>query len=202
MKIVETYQLIARGDFVYSDEWKNIQQTVYSAVRSVVWPPGASDFKIFPESGKKRGEGNGVKPIKDPAMDYLKAHGWNHEKPWPAGDRVFNGNIDSVYKSSKGLVGFEWETGNISSSHRALNKLCLGLLKELTIGSFLVVPSRKLYPYLTDRIGNFEELEPYLDLWKSIPCKEGILELIVVEHDATSKDVPRIPKGTDGRHLF
>jgi hypothetical protein len=95
----------------------------------------------------------------------------------------------------------EWETGNISSSHRALNKMALGLLKEVITAGVLVVPSRLLYPYLTDRIGNFAELVPYLDLWKSIPCKTGVLEIVVIEHDATSIQVPRIPKGTSGRAL-
>jgi hypothetical protein len=45
------------------------------------------------------------------------------------------------------------------------------------------------------------ELDPYLELWRSIPCKEGVLEIVAVEHDATSTKVPRIPKGTAGRAL-
>jgi hypothetical protein len=65
----------------------------------------------------------------------------------------------------------------------------------------LVVPSRKLYVYLTDRIGNINELEPYFGLWRSVPCKKGVLEIVVIEHDATSDRVPKIPKGTAGRAL-
>ena len=61
------------------------------------------------------------------------------------------------------------------------------------------VPSRKLYHFLTDRIGNVSELEPYFPLWSKVPCSKGILEIVVIEHDAESWDVPRIPKGTDGR---
>ena len=38
-------------------------------------------------------------------------------------------------------------------------------------------------------------------MWKALPCKQGILEIVVVEHDATSTKVPRIKKGTDGRAL-
>jgi hypothetical protein len=63
------------------------------------------------------------------------------------------------------------------------------------------VPSRELYKYLTDRVGNMRELEPYLKMWKSLPCKAGVLEIVVIEHDATSTKVPRIKKGTDGRAL-
>jgi hypothetical protein len=79
--------------------------------------------------------------------------------------------------------------------------MALGLLKGILAAGVLVVPSRKLYAYLTDRFGNYAELVPYFDLWKSIPCKSGVLEIVVIEHDATSTTVPRIPKGTSGRAL-
>jgi hypothetical protein len=107
--------------------------------------------------------------------------------------------MDAAYVFDEGIVCFEWETGNISSSHRSLNKMCLGLLKGAIKAGMLVVPSRQLYPFLTDRIGNIAELEPYFDLWRSTQCAEGVLDIVVIEHDATSMNVPRIPKGTDGR---
>jgi len=65
----------------------------------------------------------------------------------------------------------------------------------------LILPTRRMYQYLTDRVGNFEELEPYFDLWKALRCDEGLLAIMAVEHDDVSKDVPRIPKGTNGRAL-
>ena len=77
--------------------------------------------------------------------------------------------------------------------------MALGILKGVLAGGLLVVPTRELYQYLTDRIGNWNELVPYLDLWRAIPCKNGVLEIVVVEHDGTSKSVRKIPKGTDGR---
>jgi len=80
-----------------------------------------------------------------------------------------------------------------------MNKLTMLVADRIIAAGTLIVPSRKLYVYLTDRIGNYKELEPYLRLWKSVPCKKGILEVVVIEHDAESVDVPRIPKGTDGR---
>jgi hypothetical protein len=79
--------------------------------------------------------------------------------------------------------------------------MALGLMKRLLIAGVLIVPSRKLYKFLTDRVGNFDELAPYLDLWAAVPCSEGVLEIVVVEQDAESKRVPKIPKGTDGRAL-
>lgn len=79
--------------------------------------------------------------------------------------------------------------------------MALGLMKRILVGGVLIVPTRALYKFLTDRIGNYAEIAPYLELWKAIPCENGVLEIVVVEHDATSFDVPRIPKGTDGRAL-
>jgi hypothetical protein len=58
-----------------------------------------------------------------------------------------------------------------------------------------------MYQWLTDRIGNFPEIEPYFPLWRAVPVEEGILAVIEVEHDRTSPFVQRIEKGTDGRAL-
>jgi hypothetical protein len=54
---------------------------------------------------------------------------------------------------------------------------------------------------LTDRIGNFDEIEPYIELWKSLNLNSGVLIIIVIEHDEESIEVKKIPKGTDGRAL-
>jgi len=82
-----------------------------------------------------------------------------------------------------------------------MNKMTMLIADAIIAAGTLVIPSRKLYAYLTDRVGNWQEIEPYLKLWKSVPCKEGILEIVVIEHDAESKKVPRIPKVTAGRAL-
>ncbi len=107
--------------------------------------------------------------------------------------------MDAAYVSTQGLVAFEWETGNIASSHRSINKICLGLHIGAIVGGILALASNKLYPYLTDRIGNIGEIERYFPLWASTPCDQGVLEIIVVEHDAISTNVAPIPKGTEGR---
>jgi hypothetical protein len=44
------------------------------------------------------------------------------------GSRISPGPIDAVLTEKQGDFAFEWETGNISSSHRALNKIALGLI--------------------------------------------------------------------------
>ncbi len=201
MKIVQEETLISVGKYARSKEWSLTRASLHRAIKAVDWPPGSGSFTIYPESGKKRREGNGVKPIKDTLMKELKRQKWTLEKPLDIASLHRPGKLDAVLMTQYGPVALEWETGNISSSHRALNKMALGLLKGVLAGGILVVPSRKLYQYLTDRVGNIAELEPYLELWKSLPCRSGILEIVVVEHDKTSRKVRRIPKGTSGRAL-
>ena len=199
MKIVHVETLICCGEYAECQDWKLTRASIQKAVREVEWPAGSGKFTIYPESGKKRGEGNGVTPIKNGLIAELKCQGWKPEEPLDIATVRQPGELDAVLYTKYGPVALEWETGNISSSHRALNKMALGLLKGKLAGAVLIVPSRELYKYLTDRIGNFSELQPYLDLWRSIPCKAGVLEIIVIEQDATSTRVPKIPKGTDGR---
>ncbi len=202
MKIVETYDVFSVGSFPESEEWEKACRQVKKGIYATDWPHGSGKFTIYPESGKKRGKGNGVVPIKMPCMKNLKQSGWLTEKLPPLQQGVIRpGDLDALLRSRQGFIGFEWETGNISSSHRAINKLLLTMQLGGLIGGFLVVPSDDLKWFLTDRIGNIGELRPYLPLWSSLPIREGVLRIEVVEHDATSLDVPRIPKGTDGRAL-
>ncbi len=97
----------------------------------------------------------------------------------------------------------EWETGNISSSHRSMNKLCLVMLAGLIDIGVVILPSRLLYAHLTDRIGNWMELSPYLPLWHYIGqgMERALLAVTVVEHDELTDDpaVPFITQGSDGR---
>lgn len=97
----------------------------------------------------------------------------------------------------------EWETGNISSSHRSMNKLCLVMLAGLVDIGVVILPSRELYAHLTDRIGNWMELSPYLPLWHRIGqgMERGLLAVTVVEHDELTDDpaIPFIEQGDDGR---
>ena len=161
-----------------------------------MYPPGTSSFTINPTP-----HGNGVKPIKDACMTALKDRfGWELETQVKYATRS-PGKIDATKVIDNYLFALEWETGNISSSHRAVNKMVLGLLRGVFLGAALVLPSRKLYPYLTDRIGNYEELEPYFDVWRAVRIEEGFLAIFVIEHDQTDNSVPRITKGTDGRAL-
>jgi len=94
MKIPHVETLIRRGAFAESAEWMRIREQVLDAVKGVDWPRGSGKFTIYPESGKKRGEGNGVKPIKDSAIARLVRNGWRAEYQWPVGERIRPGNMD------------------------------------------------------------------------------------------------------------
>lgn len=49
---------------------------LHNAIKRVAWPPRTKKRVIYPESGKKRGEGNEVKPIKEGLISQLKQSGW------------------------------------------------------------------------------------------------------------------------------
>lgn len=177
---------------------------IRDAIKAVVWPPGSDTFTIYPESGKTSGKGNGVKPIKDDFVTRLTEHGWHPQQPFglkpaPGGSKF--GNLDLGKTSDSGAMAVEWETGNISSSHRSMNKMAIGLHHGVLVSGVLIVPTKAFAEYLTDRIGNLYELLSYVGLWHAVPVKKGYLGIFAVEHDETSIDVPRIKKGTDGRAL-
>ncbi|MGD0013444.1 MAG: hypothetical protein ABSD56_03315 [Bryobacteraceae bacterium] len=199
MRIVRTETLISRGHYARSAHWRHTRKTIRDAAKSCCWPPGSGSFTIYPESGKKRGKGNGVLPIKREFIGSLKDRGWVIEGRAKNALGQQLGDFDAVIMGPEGPVVAEWETGNISSSHRSLNKMTMLLSSGLIAAGTLVVPSRELYKYLTDRVGNIQELEPYFVLWRSAACDNGVLEVVVIEHDTTSYDVPRIPKLTSGR---
>ncbi len=195
MRVVETIDLISAGRFRFSRDWNVACREVNKAICATDWPHGSGKFAVRPEK-----HGNGVLPIKIPCIQKLRSFGWKIEKlPRIPNGALSTGDLDALKETPNGLIGFEWETGNISSSHRAMNKLLITLQRRGILGGFLIVPSAALYRFLTDRVGNISELRPYFPLWKTLPLKEGCLRILVVEHDKTSTKVRKIPKGTDGR---
>ena len=195
--------------YIDTAPYRLVESEIRQAIAATVWPAGANDFTIFPQSGKKSGEGNGVKPIKRGFVETLSNLGWALEARPPhhpgsdleAGPEAFD-CMRALPGGTAGPLAVEWETGNISSSHRAINRIALGILRGHISGGLLVVPSRDFARYLTDRVGNAPELRPYYDLWRQWTLADtAYLGIVTVEHDATSEDVPRIPKGTNGRAL-
>lgn len=197
MKLITQAFLLGGEPQLWDEPVQKAFQEIKQAIRNVVWPAGASSFTINPVV-----EGNGVKPIKNGFVAQLNADGWEPEVRATLSGELGPGKIDAIKRLGDGsLIAVEWETGNISSSHRALNKMAVGMLDGRLSAGFLVLPERTLYPYLTDRIGNVQELRPYFTLWKNLRIRQGVMAVLGVEHDATSTSVPLIPKGLDGNSL-
>jgi len=76
------------------------------------------------------------------------------------------------------------------------------MLNGEVCGGVVIIPSKPMARFLTDRIGNAPELLQYYPLWQSWASRYpefGYLGIVIVEHDMESLDAPRIPKMTDGR---
>lgn len=141
--------------------------------------------------------GNGVVPLKEPCYQMLEeTYGWYREKPLEVLSEK-GGPID-IYKSfgrgeNELKVGIEFETGNISSAHRSMNKLHLGVLRSELDMAVLLMPMHQLSYYLTDRVSNYEELKPYFPLIEDSP-----FIMIGFDVEEYSPEAEYLPKGPDG----
>lgn len=199
MKIAGVHYLVRGGRFEESPEWRTALNDVLDAIAVVTWPPDGipGQFIIHPQSGKHRQQGNGVRPIKLAFLEALADQGWS------TSERQNPDRFDAVSADLGGrFIGMEWETGNISSSHRSINRFVRAWLRGDAWGGILVLPTRHLARYLTDRIGNWEELAEYLPVWNSHVWERGAIAAVAFEQDGESLDVPRIAKSTDGRALL
>jgi Restriction endonuclease BamHI len=212
MRIVEALDIVYAGNFPRTATWRRAIKDIEAAIKATDWPSGTGRFSLNPNPNvDKRGRPdkhpNGVMPIKGPMVHHLKACGWQTEAlpELPVGfegrARLTTGDLDALLHDRGRYVGFEWETGNVSSTHRAINKLLDGITRETLQGGALVLPVRATQRYLTDRVGNFEEIAPYFEFWHRYPVSDGILRIYGVGHDALDPGVPYIPKGRDGRAL-
>lgn len=193
MRLDAWQHVVDPQDFQSTPEFRQVRSQVEDGIAAVVWPPGNDKFIINPT--KKE---NGVKPIKEAFIEVLRKHGWEPEYETFDAHYVFEGRRAPL------PFAVEWETGNISSSHRAINRIGLGILEGRISGGVLVVPTGALYPYLTDRIGNLTELVRYIPLWEewaNVP-NFGYFGVVSIEHDGVDPSVPLIRKGTDGRALI
>jgi hypothetical protein len=198
MKVVEVVDVLALGKVPSLPTWCKACADVQKAILSTDWPHGSGKFSLNPGTVK---HANGVVEIKRTCMAGLRAAGWKLEQLPTDLAGVRMGNLDALLQTNDGPIGFEWETGNISSSHRAINKIFHAMLKGGLLGGILVVPSEGMRRYLTDRIGNITELREYFPVWQALNLRQGAFRIVVVEHDELSIKAPLLPKGTDGRAL-
>jgi hypothetical protein len=200
LKLVRTEILFDHASVSNSDWFRQVMDELREAIDVIRWPVGSDDFCIYPVE-----KANGVKPIKEAFVLCLaEKYAWTGEFKYKIPGQTKRGPVDAarLVDATDKMFAVEWETGNVSSSHRALNKMALGIIDDILCGGILVLPSRRFYKFLTDRVGNFQEMQPYFPIWKNLDVsKRGILAVIEIEHDRESMDVPRLTKGTDGRAL-
>lgn len=143
---------------------------------------------------------NGVTFVKEGIINLMhETYDWELEHPltYLSADTNKGGPIDAfkIFGSDSYKVGFEFETGNVASVHRSINKLLIGITAGNLNMGVLILPMKSMSYYLTDRSANFEEIEPYLLLWSNEP-----LAVIGFEADRYDPNAPILKKGTDGRH--
>jgi hypothetical protein len=217
MKWLRTLVIFDKGKVVISADWRKIHESYVRSIQSIDFPEGSGKLKLRRKTKRPDGQWdrNGVVYLKNRFIKHMiTVEGWRREfgfklgknktppviqlypsrKPYTEPITSKFGNFDFVTTSGITHVAIEWETGNISSSHRSMNKLGLALTTATVQIGVLIVPSRELYANLTDRIGNIGELSGYLSVWKDLETRidRGLLAISVVEHDELTDD-PRFP---------
>jgi restriction endonuclease BamHI len=212
MQIIEELDIVRAGAFPRTATWRRAKREVADAIELADWPHGSGRFSLNPEprlnaKGRLDKHPNGVVPIRRPMLAHLSACGWKTEAlpELPVGsegkDVLTTGDLDALLLDRNRYVGFEWETGNVSSTHRAVNKLLDGITRGTLSGGILVLPIKEMQRFLTDRVGNFEEVAPYFEYWSRYPAQDGALRVYGVTYDELDPSVEHIPKGKDGRAL-
>ena len=227
MKWLRTLVIFDKGGIVHSSNWETIHKSYIRSINRIDFPEGAGTLTLRRKTQQpnKQWSRNGVGYLKrrfiegmvndehwesevdlDLGNGYLPSEVHLYPDMTPHREPIASnfGDFDFVTAVSPGVhVAIEWETGNISSSHRSMNKLAIALAMGKIQAGVLIVPSRNLYEHLTDRIGNINELSGYLSMWKSLQAgvECGLLAISVVEHDhlTDNPDFPYLPVGNDGR---
>ncbi|MFT0802766.1 restriction endonuclease [Bacillus swezeyi] len=197
MKVEKVYMTKEAKELVNKDNlFKQSYDEVVASICSAVWPMKSKTFKI----NNSQKNGNGVVPVKELCYAMLEdTYNWYREKPLNVLkiEKKKGGPIDVYKEFTENFdikrVGLEFETGNISSAHRSMNKLLLGLNRNEIDLAVILMPVYELSYFLTDRVSNYEELEPYFEITEGKP-------FIYIGFNADSFDpsVPLIPKGKDG----
>jgi hypothetical protein len=227
MKWLRTLILFDRGNLIASKDWEVLHESYVRAISSIDHPSGSGILRLRKKVklSKNQWQRNGVGYLRKRFLDrMINVENWKPEgivnlardrdQPnillYPSLEDYREpitsdfGGFDFVTTTEGGKhIAIEWETGNISSSHRSLNKLAIALANGIIEVGVLIVPSRDLYEHLTDRIGNIGELSGYLSLWEGLKStvERGLLAITVVEHDELTDDrsLPYLPVGNDGR---
>ena len=227
MRWLRTLVLVNKGEVMSSDDWRTLHESYSRAIASIDYPEGSGTLTLREKIRLPDGQWlrNGVGYLRTRFLKAMtESEGWRSEgnvdlsrnrvqppiRLYPSlaeySEPITSdfGGFDFMTTTANGVrIAIEWETGNISSSHRSMNKLAIALANGIIEAGVLIVPSRALYDHLTDRIGNIGELSGYLAMWEAMhpSVERGLLAISVVEHDALTNDPahPHLTAGMDGR---
>jgi len=227
MKWLRTLILFDQGEVVSSPDWRALHESYVRSIESIDNPRGSGRLCLRRKVKLPGGQWarNGVGYLRSRFLEHVcDVEGWqpeggvdlkrDREQPairlYPSLQEYREpitsdfGGFDLVTEGDNGTrIAIEWETGNISSSHRSMNKLAIALSAGVVDVGVLILPSRILYEHLTDRIGNIGELSGYLSMWEGLKStvQRGLLAITVVEHDELTDDpdFPYLAAGNDGR---
>lgn len=227
MKWLRTIVIFDTGSIVKDADWAAVHDSYRRSIQAIDHPAGSGKLTLRKEKRIRADLRlcNGVPYLRRRFLDHIvNEEKWESEKAvdlhpdrvqptltlYPEGQEHQEpltskfGVFDFVTLGKNGLrIAIEWETGNISSSHRSMNKLAISLAAGAIDVGVLIVPSRDCYDHLTDRIGNIGELSGYLEIWEAakVRVKRGLLAVTVIEHDELTDDetIPYLPLGGDGR---
>lgn len=227
MKWLRTMVLFDKGGVISSSDWQTVHASYVKAIESIDHPEGSGTLTLREKVRLPGGQWqrNGVGYLRTRFLHSMRdVQGWRAEgdvdlsrdrdqppillypslEPYREPITSDFGGFDFMTTAAQGTrIAIEWETGNISSSHRSMNKLAIALSNGIIEVGVLILPSRALYEHLTDRIGNIGELSGYLAMWEGLKAvvTRGLLAITVVEHDALTRDaaLPYLTVGGDGR---
>jgi hypothetical protein len=227
MKWLRTLILFDRGEVISSPDWEALHQSYVRSIESIDNPLGSGRLCLRRKVRQANGQWsrNGVGYLRTRFLEHIRdVEGWEAEgsvdlkrdreqppirlypslEPYREPITSDFGGFDLITEGDGGTrIAIEWETGNISSSHRSMNKLAIALGAGIVQVGVLILPSRSLYEHLTDRIGNIGELSGYLSMWEGLKSTvgRGLLAITVVEHDELTDDAtfPFLTAGNDGR---
>jgi restriction endonuclease BamHI len=148
MKWLRTLVIFDRGNVIKSADWRRIHESYVRSIQSIDFPEGSGKLKLRRKTKRPDGQWdrNGVIYLRNRFIQHMTTEeGWQKEfgfklgknqtpptiqlypsrKPHTEPITSKFGNFDFVTMSGRTHVAIEWETGNISSPHRSMNKLGL-----------------------------------------------------------------------------
>jgi hypothetical protein len=184
MKWLRTLILFDIGNLVSSADWQAVHSSYVRSIKGIEHPLGTGTLTLRRKVQYRRSNGklgwhrNGVGYLRSAFLNHIvDIEGWTAEgnvdlgrerdqppiRLYPSLQQYREpitsdfGGFDLVTTAPNGTrVAIEWETGNISSSHRSMNKLAIALESGIVRIGVLIVPSRLLYDHLTRPIHRIE----------------------------------------------